>query len=302
MRTGIGKLTLLSMQLLTVMMTLMLWTIPTTLHAQEEGDNISREIFIYSPNERAGLHAAYLDIEQRWIEIGQLCASDYGQWGAEKRMYSPCVLRASDGTWRAIWQVNDYSPCFAATYSKDLIVWRPQDYPRLSTKNCLKPIMFEGDDQTFDIFYISGNEKYYLQGDKDFRHFTQPQESSISDVAWGGDTATVDGRLYEGKIFDITQGELIQLLTEVRFTRAIYTEPVNSLRKEPYLNQLCEGSTALGSELLSEVLKEHEKRQGRTHNEDGIVTLDLDLMQYDDVRYHLRDWERNYIKDLINEL
>ena len=160
MRTGIGKLTLLSMQLLTVMMTLMLWTIPTTLHAQEEGDNISREIFIYSPNERAGLHAAYLDIEQRWIEIGQLCASDYGQWGAEKRMYSPCVLRASDGTWRAIWQVNDYSPCFAATYSKDLIVWRPQDYPRLSTKNCLKPIMFEGDDQTFDIFYISGNEKY----------------------------------------------------------------------------------------------------------------------------------------------
>ena len=96
--------------------------------------------------------------------------------------------------------------------------------------------------------------------------------------------------------------QLTQLLTEVRFTRAIYTEPVNSLRKEPYLNQLCEGSTALGPELLSEVLKEHEKRQGRTHNEDGIVTLDLDLMQYDDDRYHLRDWERSYIKELINEL
>jgi 2-amino-4-hydroxy-6-hydroxymethyldihydropteridine diphosphokinase len=25
-------------------------------------------------------------------------------------------------------------------------------------------------------------------------------------------------------------------------------------------------------------------------------------MQYDDDRYHLRDWERSYIKDLINEL
>ena len=202
-----------SIRTIMAFMTLALWFTPCEVLAQEEegeGDNISREIFIYSPNERAGLHAAYLDIEQRWIEIGQLCASDYGQWGAEKRMYSPCVLRASDGTWRAIWQVNDYSPCFAATYSKDLIVWRPQDYPRLSTKNCLKPIMFEGDDQTFDIFYISGNEKYYLQGDKDF---SEPQESSISDVAWGGDTATVGGRLYEGKIFDITQGELIQLLT-----------------------------------------------------------------------------------------
>ena len=200
-------------------MTLAMVATPLETLAQEEGDNISREIFIYSPNERAGLHAAYLDIEQRWIEIGQLCASDYGQWGAEKRMYAPCVLRATDGTWRAIWQVNDKSPCFAAAYSKDLIVWRPQDYPRVSTPNCLKPIMFEGDDQTFDIFYISGNAKYYLQASNDFRHFGQPQESSISDVAWGGDTATVDGKRYDGKIFDITQGELIQLLTHHEMMR-----------------------------------------------------------------------------------
>ena len=95
---------------------------------------------------------------------------------------------------------------------------------------------------------------------------------------------------------------LKQLLTEVRFTSAIYTEPINSLSSEMYLNQLCQGTTALGPNLLSEVLKETEKRQGRTHNEDGIVTLDLDLLQYDDERFHLRDWERPYIKDLINEL
>ena len=61
---------------------------PAALYAQEEeGDNISREIFIYSPNERSGLHAAYLDFEGKWHEIGQLCASDYGPWGAEKRMW-----------------------------------------------------------------------------------------------------------------------------------------------------------------------------------------------------------------------
>lgn len=95
---------------------------------------------------------------------------------------------------------------------------------------------------------------------------------------------------------------LTQLLNEVHFTSAIYTEPINSLRSEPYLNQLCKGTTALGPNLLSEVLKETEKRQHRTHNEDGIVTLDLDLLQYDDERFYLRDWDRNYIKDLINEL
>ena len=202
-----------------VMMSLAMLATPCETFAQEEGDNISREIFIYSPHEQAGLHAAYLDIEQRWIEIGQLCASDYGPWGSEKRMHNPCVVRAADGSWRAIWQVNDKAPCFAATYSRDLIVWRPQDYPRVSTPNCLKPILFEGDDQTFDIFYVSGDKKYYLQASKDFRHFGEPQESSISDVAWGGDTATVDGHRYEGKIFDITQGELIQLLTHHEMLR-----------------------------------------------------------------------------------
>ena len=96
--------------------------------------------------------------------------------------------------------------------------------------------------------------------------------------------------------------QLTQLLSEVHFTSAIYTEPINSLRREPYLNQLCRGTTALGMNLLSEVLKEIEKRLGRTHNEDGIVTIDLDLLEYDGERFHHRDWERNYVKDLINEL
>ena len=96
--------------------------------------------------------------------------------------------------------------------------------------------------------------------------------------------------------------QLTQLLTEAHFTSAIYTEPVGTLRQEPYLNQLCKGTTAYGFNLLNEVLKETEKRLGRTHNEDGIVTIDLDLLEYDGERYHLRDWDRNYVKDLINEL
>lgn len=96
--------------------------------------------------------------------------------------------------------------------------------------------------------------------------------------------------------------QLVQLLTEAHFTSAIWTEPINSIRKEPYLNQLCQGTTALGEGLLCEVLKEMEKRLGRTHNEDGIVTIDLDLLQYDGQRHHLRDWDRNYVKDLLKKL
>lgn len=121
--------------------------------------------------------------------------------------------------------------------------------------------------------------------------------------------------------------QLIQLLTEAHFTSAIWTIPidnspvnidhcsasdssanngqwsmVNSQSKMKYLNQLCKGTTALGEGLLCEVLKEIEKRLGRTRNEDGIVAIDLDLLQYDERKHHLRDWERNYIKDLLNEL
>ncbi|MBQ9649342.1 MAG: 2-amino-4-hydroxy-6-hydroxymethyldihydropteridine diphosphokinase [Prevotella sp.] len=96
--------------------------------------------------------------------------------------------------------------------------------------------------------------------------------------------------------------QLSLLLNDLRFTTEHWTEPVHSLRKEPYLNQLCQGTTAFGVNLLNEVLKEIEKRLGRTHNEEGIVTIDLDLMSYDGLRYHLRDWDRDYIKNLISEL
>ena len=75
-----------------------------------------------------------------------------------------------------------------------------------------------------------------------------------------------------------------------------------NVQSKNYLNQLCQGTTAFGEGLLCEVLKEIEKRLGRTKNEDGIVAIDLDLLQYDNQRHHLRDWDRNYVKDLIGEL
>ena len=103
--------------------------------------------------------------------------------------------------------------------------------------------------------------------------------------------------------------QLTQLLTEVHFTSAIWTEPVGndqwsvvSGQSNKYLNQLCRGTTALGEGLLCEVLKETEKRLGRTKNEDGIVAIDLDLLQYDNRKHHLRDWSRIYVKDLISKL
>ena len=96
--------------------------------------------------------------------------------------------------------------------------------------------------------------------------------------------------------------QLTMILSDPHFTTEHWTDPVHNQHPAQYLNQLCEGTTTFSANLLEEVLKEIEKRLGRTRNEDGIVAIDLDLMLYDEERHHLRDWERNYIKDLLGEL
>lgn len=174
------------------------------------------QVFIYSPGERDGLHLAFHAEDDTWQEVGQLCSSDYGQWGAEKRMYKPSVVHANDGSWRLVFGVNDHAPCFAAAFSEDLITWRPQDYPLMSQKGCLEPIVFAMDDGTFDIYYKDrAGQKHYVQASADFRHFTEDSLlSSIDDVAWLRDSVTVvprgkqEGKLQEGNLFDVPKVHL----------------------------------------------------------------------------------------------
>jgi len=71
-----------------------------------------------------------------------------------------------------------------------------------------------------------------------------------------------------------------------------------------YINQLVSAETTLSSEDLTSRLKDTEKCLGRTPElrRHGIVPIDLDLLLYDDKRFHLQDWERSYIKDLLQLL
>ena len=167
-----------------------------------------KQIFIYCPNERAGLHIAQ-QTEAGWQEIGQLCSSDYGTWGAEKRMYHPSVARAADGSWRLVFQVNDKSPMLAVAYSKDIVNWRPQDYPIMSTRQCLSPVVFPNDNGTFDIYYkTKGGDKRWVSASADFRRFSKDEASQIGDAAWIRNTITIDGKEVDGSLFDITSTEL----------------------------------------------------------------------------------------------
>ena len=172
------------------------------------GAQVTKKIFIYSPNERAGLHLAYLS-DDGWQDVGQLCASDYGTWGVEKRMYHPSVARAKDGTWRLVFQVNDRSPLFAAAYSRDLVNWRPQDYPIMTTPQCLKPVVFANDNGRFDIYYqTKSGSKRWVSASNDFRQFDTDEQSQIDQAAWTRDTVTIAGLLHEGCLFEVAAQEL----------------------------------------------------------------------------------------------
>ena len=91
---------------------------------------------------------------------------------------------------------------------------------------------------------------------------------------------------------------LAQVLSALNFTAAIWTAPINSPRPDKYLNQLLHAQTTLSSAQTVEALKAIETTMGRTAEDrrQGIVRIDLDLLQYDDTRFHLRDWERPYVK------
>ena len=93
-----------------------------------------------------------------------------------------------------------------------------------------------------------------------------------------------------------------RILTDMSFTEELWTAPVGTVRRlDKYLNQLLYAETSLSVEELTSRLKEIEMLMGRTDDDrrQGIVRIDLDLMQYDKERYHLRDWERPYIQSLL---
>ena len=84
------------------------------------------------------------------------------------------------------------------------------------------------------------------------------------------------------------------------WTKPVYEEP--KAHKEKYLNQLVKAHTRLDFDQLNAFLKQMEQSLGRTHDDTGRVTIDLDILEYDKVRYHETDWERDYVKKCLKEI
>jgi len=165
-------------------------------------------VFIYSPDERSGLHVA-LQTAHQWQHLGQLCSSDYGTWGAEKRMYHTSLCRAADGSWRLVFQVNDHSPVFAAAYSSDLVTWRPQDYPHMPTRQCLAPVVHPAAGG-FEVVFKADGHYYRTLATADFRHFSAGErlEGYVPAATDSLERISIGGKLFSGHLFTLSDEEV----------------------------------------------------------------------------------------------
>lgn len=205
------------------------------------GRDTTCQIFIYSPSPTEGLHLAYLAEDNQWKEIGQLCSSDFGAWGTEKKMYNPFVVKAKDSTWRALWGVNTTSPQFAVAYSEDLVTWRPQDYPIVKEKGVKEPVAYQMDDGTFDIYLKTNKGKRYVKASEDFRTFEEDSlDATADEILWQRDTATVNGKLQYGNDFEVPAIHLNYLRS---WFEALAQDNKENSRKMPKTSQDLENIT-----------------------------------------------------------
>lgn len=97
---------------------------------------------------------------------------------------------------------------------------------------------------------------------------------------------------------------LRQTFGELIVTRQLWTEPVGMESSCKFLNMLVMASTAWSMQQVQDELKRIEVLCGRKPEDKakGIVQVDVDLLLYNEKRCHLGDWQRDYVKILMEEL
>ncbi len=171
-------------------------------------------LFFYSPDAKSGFHVASSPDTVGFKEMGQLFSSDYSQWGAEKRMYAPFIYKLAEGGYAAVFQVNDYAPCFAVAYSEDLVTWRPQDYPKMSVKGCLEPVIATDGNAYKIIFKTKDGQYRKTTVDPLMRRFTADCTATAAEYAAACvpcDTAMVNGKLMTGFRWKAERSEIERL-------------------------------------------------------------------------------------------
>lgn len=90
----------------------------------------------------------------------------------------------------------------------------------------------------------------------------------------------------------------------IRFSEAIYTEPIGMPDSGLFLNQVAVAATEAPLEEVKQAVKEMEKRLGRMPDskQKGMIPIDIDLLQWNGTILKPADWEKEYVQQLLRSV
>ena len=91
---------------------------------------------------------------------------------------------------------------------------------------------------------------------------------------------------------------------DIDFSYPMWTDPIDMPNSAKFQNMVGVGYCHVGEEGVLHALKDIERRCGRIRSSGrlGVIPLDADLLFYEDHFCHEKDWERDYIQKLVQEL
>lgn len=100
------------------------------------------------------------------------------------------------------------------------------------------------------------------------------------------------------------QNYLESAFEDMTFSNPMWTDPIDMPNSAMFMNVVGVGYCHVGEEGVLHALKDLERRCGRirTSSKLGMIPLDADLLFHDDHFCHEKDWERDYIQELLREL
>lgn len=89
---------------------------------------------------------------------------------------------------------------------------------------------------------------------------------------------------------------------DVRFTFLVETDPIGIVSPK-FTNCVGIAFTTLPLEEIKAIFKEIEKECEDTKEKrrNNLIEMDIDILEYDGVRYHEKDWSRPYIIDMVED-
>ncbi|MDW7692403.1 alpha-L-arabinofuranosidase C-terminal domain-containing protein [Flammeovirgaceae bacterium SG7u.111] len=197
-------------------------------------------VFAYSVNEgRSGLTLAWSVDKTNWHAIGPehcFLFSDFGRWGAQKRMFSPYLFQEESGTWHCIWQLNSDAGQFAHTTSSNLYEWGRQSYPQvMASGNFMEPEVTQQGDHFLISWKSEGGEKegYFSATTKDFKTYTATKSYPKNDRLSVRKEVLINGKKHKGQLKKVSWDLVDKLIKNYEWMQFHNSERAETLTDDP---------------------------------------------------------------------